>query len=82
MRYLTYIHSSIVGLHSLSSLSLPPSKQVFLLLANFRPQKCDLDLFEGFFMEKIAQIRYISKKKRFLIAIFLMIIASSQPRIL
>jgi hypothetical protein len=47
---------------SLSSLSLPPFKQVFLLLANFRPQKYDLDLFEGFFMEKIAQIRYISKK--------------------
>ncbi len=34
---------------------------VFLLLANFRTVKYDFDLYKGFFMENLTQIRQILK---------------------
>jgi len=32
--------------------------------AKFPPEKYDFDLYKGFFMEKMTQIRQISKKKK------------------
>jgi hypothetical protein len=34
---------------------------MFILLANFRTIKYDIDLYKGFFMENLTQIRQILK---------------------
>jgi hypothetical protein len=47
--------------------SLGPPEQCFFLgpnFAKFRPEKYDLDLDKGFFIEKMIQIRQILKEKK------------------
>jgi hypothetical protein len=42
----------------------PTSTSVFFWGEKFRPKKYDFNLLKGFSMEKMAQIRQISKKKK------------------
>jgi len=50
---------------------LTPTSSVGFLLAKFQPEKYDFDLFKGFSVEKMAEIRQILKNKSFQIARFL-----------